>query len=137
MNIALLKAACASGLLLVALSALASTTAAMGPSQAYQAPHQAPPAGAWPVPGLGSPATVRADAGGTASVSSSPTYSDPIRSGGFQLGVASASAIQTSGRFDWADASVGAGVTAGIGLLVAGGAMVFSRRRVREQLRVS
>jgi hypothetical protein len=45
MNIALLKAACTSGLLLVALSALASPTAAMGPPQAYQAP----------------PATVRGD----------------------------------------------------------------------------
>jgi hypothetical protein len=38
MNIALLKAACTSGLLLVALSALASPTVAMGPPQAYQAP---------------------------------------------------------------------------------------------------
>jgi hypothetical protein len=42
MNIALLKAACASGLLLVALGALASPTAAIGPPQAYQPPHQAP-----------------------------------------------------------------------------------------------
>jgi hypothetical protein len=125
MNIALLKAACASGLLLVALSAISPPAGAVTP------------AGAWPVPGLGSPATVRAHAGGTASVSSSATYSDPIRSGGFQVGVASAPAIQTSGRFDWADASVGAGVTAGIGLFLAGGALMFGRRRVREQLRAS
>jgi hypothetical protein len=50
MNIALLKAACTSGLLLVALSAFSP------PAGAATAP-----AGAWPVPGLGSPATVRGD----------------------------------------------------------------------------
>lgn len=113
MNIALLRAACTSGLLLVALSAISPPASA------------ATPAGAWPVPGLGSPATVRADAGGTSSASVS------------DVRVVPGPATQPSGTFDWADASAGAGFTAGIGLLVAGGALMFSRRRVREQLRAS
>jgi hypothetical protein len=37
--------------------------------------------------------------------------------------------IQPSETFDWADAGVGAGFTVVLGLLVAGGALVFSRRR--------
>ena len=51
MNIALLKAACTSGLLLVALALSASSPPAGA----------ATPPSAWPVPGLGSPATVRGD----------------------------------------------------------------------------
>jgi hypothetical protein len=50
MNIALLRAACASGLLLVALSAFSPPAGAA-----------TPPAGAWSVPGIGSPTTVRGD----------------------------------------------------------------------------
>ena len=109
MNTALRKAACTSGLLLVALSASSPPAGA------------ATPAGAWPVPGLGSPATLRGDAG--ASVSDVRVVPGP--------------ATQPSESFEWADASVGAGFTAGIGLLVAGGALTFSRRRVREQLPAS
>jgi hypothetical protein len=69
------------------------------------------------------------------------TYGDAVPSGGGQfadrIGVVPGPASQPSGTFDWADASVGAGFTVVIGLLVAGGALVFSRRRVREQLRAS
>jgi hypothetical protein len=51
MYIAPLKAACTSGLLLVAL-ALSANSPPAGAST---------PAGAWPVPGLGSPTTIRGD----------------------------------------------------------------------------
>jgi hypothetical protein len=54
-----------------------------------------------------------------------------------QVRVVHAPVNQPRGTFDWAAASVGAGVTAGIGLLVAGGALLFGRRRVRGQLRAS
>jgi hypothetical protein len=48
-----------------------------------------------------------------------------------------AQARQPSRTFDWADASVGAGVTAGIGLLILAGASLAGRRRVRGQLPAS
>jgi hypothetical protein len=44
------------------------------------------------------------------------------------------SAFRSSETFDWADAGVGASFTVIIGLLVAGGALVFSRRQARGQL---
>jgi hypothetical protein len=48
-----------------------------------------------------------------------------------------ATTIPSRGTFDWADASVGAAVTLIVGLLVAGGALLFGRRRVRGQLGTS
>jgi hypothetical protein len=60
MNIAPLRAASSTGLVLIALSAFSPPAGAATPT-----------AGAWPVPGLGSPATVRADAGGTSGASAS------------------------------------------------------------------
>jgi hypothetical protein len=43
-------------------------------------------------------------------------------------------ADHTSSAFDWADASVGAGVTAVLGLIAAAGALRLSRRRVHRQM---
>jgi hypothetical protein len=173
MTIALFRAARVTGLVLVALSAFSTAAGAA-----------TPPAGAWPVPGLGSPATVRADAGGisTSSVSAAQcpcnpdlpratvararssqcpcnaglpdglsgapvttrlrtTGSHEMRSGGGQSGAIPAPAIppratsiQRHGAFDWADATVGAGVTVVIGLLVAGTVRVVGRRRWHAEL---
>jgi hypothetical protein len=47
------------------------------------------------------------------------------------------SASQSSEAFDWADAGVGAGVTAAIGLLLLAGASLFGRRQLRGRLRAS
>jgi hypothetical protein len=139
MNIAPLRAARTTGLLLIALSALSSPAAAMGPAPVAQPAAVATAGGISnsSVSDVQCPCNPDLPVRHAASVSSAAAYSDPIRSGGFQLGVASAPAIQTSGTFDWADASVGAGVTAGIGLFLAGGALMFGRRRVHEQLRAS
>jgi hypothetical protein len=54
-----------------------------------------------------------------------------------QAGVANPSANQSSEAFDWADAGVGAAVTAGIGLLLLAGASLFGRHQVRGRLRAS
>lgn len=56
---------------------------------------------------------------------------------GYTAGVIHPSANQSSRTFDWADASVGAVVTAGIGLLILAGASLFGRRRVSERLPAS
>ena len=67
--------------------------------------------GQWPVPGLGSPATVRAHNHGP-----SPAADERA-------------ATRPSDTFDCGDAGVGAGLTVVLGLLVAGGALVLSPRR--------
>jgi hypothetical protein len=54
-----------------------------------------------------------------------------------QAGVAHAAANQSSRTFDWADAGVGAAVTAGIGLVILGGASLYGRRRVHGRLPAS
>jgi hypothetical protein len=51
-----------------------------------------------------------------------------------RVGVVRPAANQRGGTFDWAAAGVGAGVTAWIALLVAGGVLLLGRRRVRAQL---
>jgi hypothetical protein len=56
---------------------------------------------------------------------------------GYKSGVVHPSANQLSRTFDWSDASVGAAVTAGIGLLILAGASLFGRRRVSERLPAS
>jgi hypothetical protein len=48
-----------------------------------------------------------------------------------RLGVARPAGDHRGGTFDWTAASVGAGVAAGVGLLVAGGALLLGRRRMR------
>jgi hypothetical protein len=98
-NGALVRVACAIGLVLVALCALAS--------QAWAMP------GAWP--------------------QVAATGSAEMRSGGGQFVPMTAIqpreiSIQPNDTFDWADASVGAGFTFVLGLLVAGGALVSSGR---------
>jgi hypothetical protein len=54
-----------------------------------------------------------------------------------QFGVVHPLANQSSRTFEWGDASVGAAVTAGIGLLILGAASLFGRRRVRGRLPAS
>jgi hypothetical protein len=159
MNVTPLRAVHLAGLLLVALCALSSAAAAKGPEWAYRA---SPPAavgtsslsgsdGQCPcnaglpqasVVNASSPAGCPCNAGlpdGPSSALSARVPSENIvpASAARQVSVVHAPANQPRGTFDWAAASVGAGVTAGIGLLVAGGALLFGRRRVRGQLRAS
>jgi hypothetical protein len=116
MNITQLKTACVCGLLLIALSALPSPAGA----EVAASTRGRSPGSTWPVPGLGSPATVR----GAVSVGRSDVRVAP----------ALAPATQPGGTFEWADASVGAGFALMISLLVAGGASIRARRRVPGQL---
>jgi hypothetical protein len=97
-NRASLKVAGLIGLLLVVLCALALPASAKA---------------LWPVPGLGSPATVRADSRGN---------------------LGKREAVHPSGTFDWADASVGAAFGAVLVPLLAGGVLLLNRGWVRAQL---
>lgn len=116
MNIAQLRTACACGLLLVALSALPSPA---GAGVAVSTRGRSP-GSTWPVPGLGSPATVR----GAVTVGRSDVRVAPVP----------APATRRSGTFEWADAGVGAGLTVVLGLIGVAGALVLSRRRLQGQM---
>jgi hypothetical protein len=158
MNVTPHRAVHLAGLLLVALCALSSAAAAKGPEWAYRA---SPPAAVGTsslngsdgcpcnaglpqasVVNASSPAGCPCNAGLPDGPSSALTARVPSENivparAARQVRVVHAPAKQPRGTFDWAAASVGAGVTAGIGMLVAGGALLFGRRRVRGQLRAS
>jgi hypothetical protein len=142
MNIAPRRAACSTGLLLVTLSALVSPASAKGPETAYRVtppeavtarPSECPCFVAGGPPG-GLPVLIALRATGTGEV-----HSGGDRVVG-RLGEPAAAvqsretSIQPSETFDWADASVGAGFMAMLGLLVAGGALVSSRLRLHRQM---
>jgi hypothetical protein len=146
------------GFLLVALCILSSATTAKGPELAYGAP---PPAAVGTSSssvsdvqcpcnaGLPRASVVNASPAGcpcNAGLADAPSgaLSASVASGNIvpagavrRVRVVHARSTQPRGTFDWAAASVGAGVTAGLGLLVVGGALLFSRRRVRGQLQAS
>ena len=67
-----------------------------------------------------------------------PAAIQPSASGhhytGHQIGQRAAIQLRASETFDWADASVGAGFAIMVGVLLAGGVSVASRRRVHRQL---
>jgi hypothetical protein len=119
-------AACSTGLVLVALCALAPPASAKGPEQWYQVPlpeavanHPAEcPCFVTGGPPGGLPAVLVLRASRGRSIGAPVPAVQPQET-----------SIQPSEAFDWADAGVGAGFTAVLGLLVTGGALAFSRRR--------
>ncbi|MDX6600469.1 MAG: hypothetical protein QOE87_4356 [Gaiellales bacterium] len=116
MGITALRVACAIGFLLLALYALTSTASAMP--------------GSWPrVAAIGGD-EMRSGGGQVVAKAGAPGSGHHYT--GDQL--LQQAAIQPGNVFDWADASVGAGFTVVLGLLVAGGAFVSGRRRVHGQL---
>lgn len=116
MNVTPLKAVRSAGLVLIALTALSSTAAAMGPG--------CPCMVAGGPPG-GLPALLHAahDAART-------DLAVPVA----HVAVASSPATQPGTTFDWPDAGVGAGFTLAIGLLGVGGASVLRRRPRRTHV---
>jgi hypothetical protein len=107
MNVTPLRAITLAGLLLAALCVQSSTAVALGPT---------------------APEISSARAALNAAPSASPAR---------QVVVVHGPAKESSRTFDWKDASVGAGVTAVIGLLIFGGASLFGRRRLRGRLPAS
>ncbi len=143
MNIAPLKAAGATGLVMLALATATSAAVARGPVPA-------------PSPGIHPQATSTSRSHcpcsdgivpwppeAIAHKAPSATVADLMRSGGGQPGDVSSRAKPSqasvgtavrrlhpeTGVFDWAAAAVGAGAAAGIGLLLAAAVRAISRRR--------
>jgi hypothetical protein len=116
MTVTLLKAVRSTGLVLVALAALSSSAAAMGP--------ECPCTVAGGPPG-GLPALVHA-----AHDAARADLAVPVA----QVAVVSSSATQPGTTFDWPDAGVGAGFTIAVGLLGVGGASVLRRRQGRTNV---
>jgi hypothetical protein len=109
MKVTSLKAVRSIGLVLVALAALSSSAAAVGPA--------CPCMVAGGPPG-GLPALRAANDAARADLAV------PVA----QIAVASSPVTQPGTTFDWSDAGVGAGFTIAIGLLGVGGASVLRRR---------
>jgi hypothetical protein len=154
MKVAPLRVAYAIGLLLLILGAVASKASAMPGSWPHVSPSEAfivrlsecpcsvaggPPGGLPALLALRATGSDAMRSGGGQVVASGGLPGSSYHYTGRQIGQRAAiqpraTSSQPSETFDWADASVGAGFAVMFGLLIAGGALVGSRRRVHRQL---
>ena len=147
-NGALVRVACAIGLLLVALYALSSSASAMPGSwpQMRSGGGQIVPTAVSPAQGhhytghqLGQraaiPTSVTAQLRSARNASPGSAFHYTGRQFRRRAAIQpSLFSTRPSAPFDWADAGVGAGVTAVLGLIGAAGALGLSRRRVHGQM---
>jgi hypothetical protein len=116
-----LRVVCAIGLVLVALAVLSS--------QAWAIP------GSWPQVAVGGD-EMRSGGGQIVAMSSTPGSGHHYT--GHQVAIQpTETSIQPGESFDWADASVGAGIAVMLGVLIGGAAWVSNWRRVRGGLTAS
>jgi hypothetical protein len=154
MNVTPLRVACAIGLLLLILGAMASKASAMPGSWPHLTPSGAfavrltecpcsvaggPPGGLPALRALRATGSNEVRSGGGQVVANGGLHGSGRHYSGHQIGQRAAiqpraTSSQPSETFDWADASAGAGATIIAALLMAAGALEFSRRRVRGHL---
>ena len=156
MNIAPLRAACRTGLLLGALSVIVSPAAAQGPVPGPVTPHvtvvsaDATGIAVSSASGVQCPCNPDLPRHTAVSVRSSlcpcnaglpdgPTAAIALHANTGRVDLVSAPAnpapvLQPSETFDWADAGVGAGAAMIAALIAVAGALAFSRRRAHGQL---
>jgi hypothetical protein len=127
MNATPLKVVRSTGLVLVALTTLSASAAAMGPNTTELA---AVPASACPCMVAGGPPGGRSALLRAANHAARAGLTVPVA----QVAVASSPVTQPGTTFDWPDAGVGAGFTLAIGLLGVGGASVLRRREARTHV---